>query len=81
MQNLAPVTLINAAIDPLLDDSQILESALREAGVPVERKIYDGVTHEFFGGAAVLKKAQEAQKYAGQRLTQSFNTAAKKAAK
>lgn len=50
------------------DDGAQLEEALRSAGVSVERKLYSGVTHEFFGAAAVVQKAQEAQAYAGQRL-------------
>ena len=72
LQGLPPVTLISAPIDPLLDDAVKLEAALKKAGVPVERKLYDGVTHEFFGMAAVVAKAKEAQEYAGQRLKSSF---------
>ncbi|MBA1200594.1 alpha/beta hydrolase [Pseudomonas capeferrum] len=72
LQGLAPVTLINAEIDPLRDDGAQLEQALKNSGVSVERKLYSGVTHEFFGTAAVVKKAQEAQEYAGQRLKASF---------
>ncbi|WP_407316137.1 alpha/beta hydrolase [Pseudomonas sp. nanlin1] len=68
LKGLAPVTLINAEIDPLRDDGAQLEQALRNAGVSVERKVYPGVTHEFFGTAAVVKKAEEAQAYAGARL-------------
>lgn len=68
LQGLPPVTIVNAEIDPLRDDGAQLEQALRGAGVSVERKLYSGVTHEFFGTAAVVKKAQEAQAYAGQRL-------------
>ncbi|MDZ5605361.1 alpha/beta hydrolase [Pseudomonas sp. RP23018S] len=68
LRGLAPVTLVNAEIDPLRDDGAQLEQALREAGVSVERRLYDGVTHEFFGTAAVVKKAEQAQAYAGQRL-------------
>jgi len=34
----------------------------------VERKVYPGVTHEFFGTAAVVQKAKDAQAYAGSRL-------------
>ncbi len=62
------MTIVNAEIDPLRDDGAQLEQALRSAGVSVERKLYSGVTHEFFGTAAVVKKAEEAQAYAGQRL-------------
>lgn len=72
LRGLPPVTLINAEIDPLRDDGAQLEQALRAQGVPVERKLYDGVTHEFFGTAAVVQKAQEAQAYGGERLKSSF---------
>lgn len=72
LSGLPPVTLINAEIDPLRDDGAQLEVALRSAGVPVERHVYDGVTHEFFGTAAVVAKAQQAQEYAGQRLQADF---------
>lgn len=68
LQGLPPVTLINAEIDPLRDDGAQLEQALRSAGVTVERKVYPGVTHEFFGTAAVVQEAAQAQEYAGQRL-------------
>ena len=74
LRGLPPVTIVNASIDPLRDDGLQLERALRAAGVPVERRVYDGVTHEFFGMAAVVKKAADAQQYAGQRLTQAFGT-------
>ena len=72
LQGLPPVTLINAVIDPLRSDGAQLESALKAAGVPVERKLYTGVTHEFFGTAAVVTKAKDAQAYAGQRLKAAF---------
>ena len=72
LQGLPPVTIINASIDPLASDGAMLEAALKKAGVPVERKFYDGVTHEFFGMAAVVGKAKDAQEYAGQRLKESF---------
>ena len=72
LRGLPPVTIINARIDPLRSDGAMLEEALQKAGVSVERRDYTGVTHEFFGGAAVLQKARDAQAYAGQRLKQSF---------
>ena len=72
LKDLPPVTIINAQIDPLLDDGAMLEKALREADVEVERKVYDGSTHEFFGMAAVEHDARQAQAWAGQRLKASF---------
>ncbi len=75
LRGLPPVTIINAEIDPLRDDGMMIERALRDAGVQVERRKYDGVTHEFFGAAAVVDKAKEAQTYAGDRLKASFGAA------
>ena len=72
LKGLPPVTIINAQIDPLRSDGEMLEAALKKAGVKVDRKIYKGVTHEFFGTAAVVDDALEAQKYAGQKLREWF---------
>ncbi|NJB92999.1 alpha/beta hydrolase [Xanthomonas arboricola] len=72
LRGLAPVTIINATIDPLRSDGAKLEDALKDAHVPVEREVYTGVTHEFFGCAAVVAKAKAAQEYAGKRLRESF---------
>ena len=72
LHGLPPVTIINAALDPLRDDGAMLEEALLASGVPVERTVYDGVTHEFFGMAAVVEKAREAQAHAGERLREAL---------
>jgi acetyl esterase/lipase len=76
LRGLAPVTIIAADIDPLRTDGEMLERALVAAGVPVERRQYDGVTHEFFGMAAVVESAKDAQQYAGERLRGAFGTRA-----
>ncbi|RYZ11511.1 MAG: alpha/beta hydrolase [Comamonadaceae bacterium] len=72
LAGLPPVTLINARIDPLRSDGAKMEDALKKANVPVERREYEGTTHEFFGTAAVVDKAKQAQAFAGQRLRQAF---------
>lgn len=64
LRGLPPVTIINADIDPLRDDGMALERALRAAGVATERKVYPGVTHEFFGMGAVVRGARDAETYA-----------------
>ena len=66
------MTIINAQIDPLRDDGAMLEQALKAANVEVERKVYDGAAHEFFGMAAVVDKAKDAQQYAADRLKSAF---------
>ncbi len=61
LSGLPPATIINAEIDPLRDDGQMLEAKLKSYGIGVNRVLYDGVTHEFFGMTAVLPQAREAQ--------------------
>ncbi|MEO8227646.1 MAG: alpha/beta hydrolase [Gemmatimonadota bacterium] len=72
LHGLPPVTIINAEIDPLLDDGAMLEAALRSAGVPVTRRVYEGATHEFFGMSAVVQDARDAVAVAGSALRKAF---------
>src|SRR4029077_10714495 len=69
---LPPVTIINAQIDPLRSDGAMLEEALKQLNVKVMRKEYEGVTHEFFGAAAVLPAAKTAQSFAAEQLKDAF---------
>jgi len=64
----SPITLINARIDRRRSDSDRLEPARQEAGVKVEHNVHAGTTHEFFGMAAVVSEAKDAQKLAGKQL-------------
>ena len=68
LHGLAPVTIVNAQIDPLRSDGETLMAALRRAGVPVERRVWDGATHEFFSMADVVADAREAQTWSFNRL-------------
>jgi len=72
LKGLPPTTIINAQIDPLLSDGEKLAHALREAGVPTERKTYAGVTHEFFGMGAVVGAAKDASAFGASQLKASF---------
>lgn len=69
---LPPVTIISAQIDPLRSDGAMLEEALKQANVKVMRKEYEGVTHEFFGAAAVVPAAKNAQSFAAEQLKDAF---------
>lgn len=75
LSGLPGITIISADIDPLRSDGAQMEDALRKARVPVERRNFDGVTHEFFGMSAVVEKAREAQAWAGDRLFEAFASA------
>jgi acetyl esterase len=72
LAGLPPVTIINAQIDPLRSDGDLLEQSLTQAGVKVDHKVYKGVTHEFFGTAAVVSDAKKAQSFAGDQLKSAF---------
>lgn len=72
LKRLPPATVITAQIDPLRSDGKAYADRLKEAGVPVTYKNYEGVTHEFFGMGAVLPEAREAVALAGTELKKAF---------
>lgn len=72
LAGLPSITIITARLDPLRSDGSALARALCDAGVPVEHREYTGVAHDFFGAAAVLEKARQAQAYAGERLREAL---------
>ena len=75
LAGLPPTTIINAQIDPLASDGEELAAQLTAQGVPVLQRTFQGVTHEFFGMAAVLEQAADAQNLAAKRLREAFAAA------
>ena len=73
LKGLPPTTIINAQIDPLRTDGEMLAARMRDAGVSVDQKTYEGVTHEFFGMGAVHGKAKDAEGYAADALKKAFS--------
>jgi acetyl esterase/lipase len=72
LKGLPATTIITAGIDPLQSDGMMLEQKLKAAGVTVDSKNYEGVTHEFFGMGAVVPEAKDAQTYAVGQLKKAF---------
>ena len=72
LKGLPPATLISAQIDPLRSEGQAYGQALLAAGVKVDMKSYDGVTHEFFGMGAVVPEAKQAMDLATKDLRAAF---------
>lgn len=72
LTGLPETTIINAEIDPLQTEGGTLNDRLKAAGVSVERKVYPGVTHEFFSMGAVVPAAKQAEEYAISRLKTAF---------
>ena len=61
LKGLPSTTIIGADYDPLKSEGKMLADKLTAAGVKVNYKLYDGTTHEFFGMAAVVPEAKDAQ--------------------
>src|SRR5688500_17576072 len=72
LRGLPPTTIINAQIDPLRSEGEALAQKLGAAGVEVQQKTYDAVTHEFFGMGALIEEALAAQEMAGNALEKAF---------
>ncbi|MGI4727668.1 MAG: alpha/beta hydrolase [Janthinobacterium lividum] len=72
LKGLPATTIITDEYDPLHDDGIKLAEKLKAAGVTVNSKNYDGVTHEFFGMATVVPQAKEAQAFAASELKKAF---------
>jgi len=76
LKGLPPATIITAEIDPLQSEGRRYAERLREAGVPVTYRNFEGVTHEFFGMGAVVRDAKQAVRVVGRDLDRSFEQAA-----
>ena len=72
LKGLPPTTILTAEYDPLQSDGQMLSEKMKAAGVDVVYKNYDGVTHEFFGMAAIVPEAKDAQALAAAQLKKAF---------
>lgn len=72
LSGMPPTTLIGAEIDPLQSEGRQLAQNLEKAGVATTYKLYIGVTHEFFGMAAVLPEAVQAQALVVSELRDAF---------
>jgi len=68
LKGLPKTLIIGAEIDPLQTEGKLLADKLKDAGVDTEYKLYDGVTHEFFGMATVVPQAKDAQALAAKNL-------------
>jgi acetyl esterase len=69
---LPPTTIIAAEYDPLRSEGELLRDLFKKAGVATSYQLYKGVTHEFFGMAAVLPEAKKAQAFAAGELQKAF---------
>jgi acetyl esterase len=62
LAGVAPAIIIAAQYDVVRDEGERYADALREAGVPVERREYPGMIHGFFGMTLAVDAAANAQR-------------------
>jgi len=68
LKGMPATTIITASLDPLMSDGKLLADRLKAAGVATKYENFEGVTHEFFGMAAVVPQAAQAQDMAAGEL-------------
>lgn len=73
LKGMPSTTIIAAQYDPLKTEGELLADNLKKAGVSTNYKLYNGVTHEFFGMALLLPEAKDAQAMAASALKAAFN--------
>ena len=73
--HLPPTLLVCAEIDPLLSESIDFAVRLKEAGVPVQVKIYPGMFHGFWRVGGVLSQASQAIDDAALRIREALDSA------
>lgn len=73
LKGMPTTTIIGAEFDPLRSEGKTLADNFNSAGVSTTYQLYKGVTHEFFGMAAVVPEAKDAQSMAVSELKKAFN--------
>lgn len=72
LAGLPKTLIIGAEIDVLQTEGKLLADKLKDAKVETDYEMYSGVTHEFFGMAAVVPEAKKAQELASKKLKGAF---------
>jgi acetyl esterase len=68
LRGLPAATVVTAEYDPLRDEAEQYAQRMRDAGVPVELRRYDGMAHGFFSMTGLLDQARDAHAYVAGRL-------------
>jgi acetyl esterase len=72
LRRVAPAFVITAEFDPLRDEGEAYAARLKEAGVPVELKRYDGAIHGFFSLGHIMDQGKQVVADAAARLKAAF---------
>lgn len=74
LSQMPPTLVITDERDVLRSQGQQFAANLELAGAAVTASYYEGVMHGFFGAAAVLDKAEQAQQEAAAHFLRAFDT-------
>ncbi len=72
LRRVAPAFVITAEFDPLRDEGEAYAARLKDAGVPVELKRYNGAIHGFFNFGHIMDQGKEVMADAVTRLKAAF---------
>jgi acetyl esterase len=70
----APALVFTAEFDPLRDEGEAYARRLLEAGVPVQKRRYDGMIHAFFGLSGAFDASRDALDRIGTEVRRAFGT-------
>ena len=76
LAGLPPAFVITAECDPIRDQGEAYAERLREAGVPVSLKRYEGAIHAFFNLGGVVDSSKQAVKDAAAALRTALGAGA-----
>jgi acetyl esterase len=69
-----PALVFTAEFDPLRDEGEAYARRLLEAGVPVQKRRYDGMIHAFFGLSGAFDASRDALDRIGTEVRRAFGT-------
>src|SRR5262249_46280822 len=72
LQGLVPAAIYTAEFDPLRDEGAAYATKLREAGIAVEYKCYEGLIHGYMGMQKAVGPARKALEEAAAALRRAF---------
>ena len=74
LTGVAPAVVLTAEYDPLRDEGNDYAQRLRDAGIDVEHRCYEGLIHGFFGLSAAFDASRDAMDLVGAALQRAFGT-------
>jgi len=73
LRQLPPAMVITGECDPLCDQGEAYAEQLRQAGVPVVLKRYEGMIHPFVSLAGIVDAGRDAIKESASAVRQGLN--------